>query len=107
MSPEFPFLFTILINELLLYPLQTIDMIMSLFENNIPMRFGVLLYSTKFIEKVESNGGEFPFASTENDNQIGEDLSGLVLASFSLVLLIFFFSLIIVITSFHLEYCLK
>ncbi|KAM7478863.1 hypothetical protein LguiA_027076 [Lonicera macranthoides] len=62
--------------------LETIDMIMSLFENNTPMRFGVLLYSTKFIEKVESNGGEFPFTHTENDNQIGEDLSGLIIRLF-------------------------
>lgn len=34
--------------------MQTIDMILSFYENNFPIRFGVLLYSSKFIKQTES-----------------------------------------------------
>ncbi|KVH88595.1 UDP-glucose:Glycoprotein Glucosyltransferase [Cynara cardunculus var. scolymus] len=48
--------------------LETVDMIISLFESALPIRFGVILYSTKLIETLEANGGEFPLSSLENDN---------------------------------------
>ncbi|KAG6576980.1 UDP-glucose:glycoprotein glucosyltransferase, partial [Cucurbita argyrosperma subsp. sororia] len=38
--------------------LQTIDMILSFYENNLPIRFGVLLYSSKFIKQTESSDDE-------------------------------------------------
>lgn len=50
-------------------------MIISLFENNLPMRFGVILYSTKLVEKIESNDGELPVAHLKDDQ---EDISTLV-----------------------------
>ncbi|KAK2966664.1 hypothetical protein RJ640_002362 [Escallonia rubra] len=62
--------------------LETIDTIISLFENNLPVRFGVVLYSTKFIQKIETNGGELPFAPVDNDSQFGEDLSSLIMRLF-------------------------
>ncbi|XP_059648746.1 uncharacterized protein LOC132294774 isoform X2 [Cornus florida] len=40
-----------------------------------PMRFGVILYSTKFIKKIESNSGELPLDPVENDSGIEEDVS--------------------------------
>ncbi|XP_059648754.1 uncharacterized protein LOC132294774 isoform X3 [Cornus florida] len=46
-----------------------------------PMRFGVILYSTKFIKKIESNSGELPLDPVENDSGIEEDVSSLVLLS--------------------------
>ena len=61
-------------------------MIISLYENNLPMRFGVILFSTKFIKTIEMNGRSAPM---ENDSHIGEDPSSLVmlLLSYSLTCL--------------------
>lgn len=60
--------------------LEVIDMIANLYENQFPMRFGVILYSTTFIEKVEKNGGEkisdFSVSSTD------EDISSLIIRLF-------------------------
>lgn len=58
--------------------LQAIDTIVSLFENHIPMRFGVILYSAKLIEEIESSGGELPLSYREKDSPSQEDLSSLV-----------------------------
>ncbi|KAJ9552536.1 hypothetical protein OSB04_016581 [Centaurea solstitialis] len=62
--------------------LETVDMIVSLFESSLPIRFGMILYSTKLIETLEANGGEFPVSSLENDGQIKEDLSSLTIRLF-------------------------
>ncbi|XP_051146784.1 UDP-glucose:glycoprotein glucosyltransferase [Andrographis paniculata] len=59
--------------------LETVDLIISLFENNLPMRFGVILYSAKLIEKVEANDGELPIKSLEDDQ---EDVSTLIIQLF-------------------------
>lgn len=61
--------------------LQAADLIQSMFENSLPMRFGVILYSTKFIQKLETSGGEFP-SSAENGSEREEDLSSLVIIAF-------------------------
>ncbi|GFY94719.1 similar to EMS-MUTAGENIZED BRI1 SUPPRESSOR 1 [Actinidia rufa] len=55
--------------------IRSIDMIISLYENNLPMRFGVILFSTKFIKTIEMNGRSAPM---ENDGHIGEDPSSLI-----------------------------
>ncbi|KAG8368795.1 hypothetical protein BUALT_Bualt15G0083900 [Buddleja alternifolia] len=60
--------------------LETIDTIISLFENNLPMRFGVILYSTKLVEKIEANDGELPGAHLKDDR--GEDISSLIIQLF-------------------------
>ncbi|XP_059637407.1 UDP-glucose:glycoprotein glucosyltransferase-like [Cornus florida] len=57
--------------------LEAIDMIISLYENSFPMRFGVILYSTKFIKKIESNSGELPLDPVKNDSGTEEDVSSL------------------------------
>ena len=53
-------------------------MITSLYENNIPMRFGVILYSSKLVNQIEISGGQ-----TENDSRIEDDLSSLVISNLS------------------------
>lgn len=55
--------------------LESIDMITSLYENNFPMRFGVVLYSSKFIKQIETSG-------SEDDSKIGEDISSLIIRLF-------------------------
>ncbi|TQD80729.1 hypothetical protein C1H46_033699 [Malus baccata] len=55
--------------------LQSIDMILSLYENNFPMRFGVVLYSSKFIKQIETRG-------SEDDHEIEEDMSSLIIRLF-------------------------
>ncbi|GER26746.1 UDP-glucose:glycoprotein glucosyltransferase [Striga asiatica] len=60
----------------------TIDMIMSLFENNLPMRFGVILYSTKLVETIETNDGELPIDHLKDDH---EDVSSLIIRLFNYI----------------------
>ncbi|XP_021901546.1 UDP-glucose:glycoprotein glucosyltransferase-like [Carica papaya] len=62
--------------------LESVDMITSLYENNLPMRFGIILYSGKFIKKVEMNGGEIISNAAEVDCQIKDDLSSLIIRLF-------------------------
>lgn len=54
-------------------------MIMSLYENDLPMRFGVILYSLDFIERIEK--------STDKDSRNNDDLSLLVFAFYTLLFL--------------------
>ncbi|KAJ0010856.1 hypothetical protein Pint_33129 [Pistacia integerrima] len=62
-----------------------IDMITSLYENNFPVRFGVILYSTKFINKIEINGGELQSSALEDDSEVKEDTSSLIIRLFSYI----------------------
>ncbi|GAV61148.1 Glyco_transf_8 domain-containing protein/UDP-g_GGTase domain-containing protein [Cephalotus follicularis] len=62
--------------------LESIDMITSLYEDNFPMRFGVILYSSKFIKKIELTGGELHSSAAENDLQLQEDASSLIICLF-------------------------
>lgn len=55
--------------------LEVIDMIMSLYENHFPLRFGVILYSSKFIKSIEINGGELHSPVAEDDSPVNEDIS--------------------------------
>lgn len=66
-------------------------MITSLYENNFPMRFGIILYSSKFIENIETSGGDLSASSVMDDGQTKEDISNLVFASdtFSFFLRVF------------------
>lgn len=57
---------------------QSIDMLISLYENNFPMRFGVVLYSSKLIKHIETSS---------DDSQIEEDISTSV--TFFPILLLF------------------
>lgn len=70
--------------------LQVIDMIANLYENQLPVRFGVILYSTTFIEKVERSGGENFADSIVSSTD--EDISSLVIYYLLLCLLRWFYS---------------
>ncbi|KAL1553421.1 UDP-glucose:glycoprotein glucosyltransferase isoform X2 [Salvia divinorum] len=59
--------------------IETIDTIIALFENNLPMRFGVILYSAKLVEMIEANDGELPVAHLKDDL---EDISSLIIRLF-------------------------
>lgn len=63
-------------------------MIKSFYENSFPVRFGIILYSTKFIKKIEMSGGELLSSAFEDDSQIG-DKSTLVLPFFQFGLMYF------------------
>lgn len=56
-----------------------------MFENHIPIRFGVILYSAKLIEEIESSGGQLPLSYKE-DSPNQEELSSLVITQISLEL---------------------
>ncbi|XP_050208760.1 UDP-glucose:glycoprotein glucosyltransferase [Mercurialis annua] len=62
--------------------LESIDTIMSLYENNYPVRFGLMLYSSKFVKKIEASGGDLQSLPMENDGQIEEDMSSLMIRLF-------------------------
>lgn len=62
--------------------LEAVEMITSLYENSFPMRFGVILYSAKFIKKIEMGGGEIELSAVENDKQNGDDISSLIIRLF-------------------------
>ncbi|KAL6178989.1 hypothetical protein ACLB2K_050505 [Fragaria x ananassa] len=55
------------------YSLLSIDMLISLYENNFPMRFGVVLYSSKLIKHIETSS---------DDSQIEEDISTSIIRLF-------------------------
>ncbi|CAK7357042.1 unnamed protein product [Dovyalis caffra] len=57
----------------------SVNMILSLYENNFPMRFGLILYSSKFIKKVTSHG--LDVSAKENDAET-EDISSLMIRLF-------------------------
>jgi len=53
--------------------LQSIDMIISLYENDFPVRFGIVLYSSKFVTQLENH------ATKEHSD---EDISTMVILLF-------------------------
>ncbi|KAJ7002680.1 UDP-glucose:glycoprotein glucosyltransferase isoform X1 [Populus alba x Populus x berolinensis] len=60
--------------------LESVDMILSLYENNFPMRFGLILYSSKFIKKATIRG--LHLSAEENDGETEEDISSLIIRLF-------------------------
>ncbi|KAK6915977.1 UGGT, thioredoxin-like domain 1 [Dillenia turbinata] len=66
-------------------PASTIDMIISLYENNLPMRFGIILYSTKLIKRVQMNGGEIQLTMMERNSQDRDDISSLIISLFNYI----------------------
>ncbi|KAI3972803.1 hypothetical protein MKX01_019461 [Papaver californicum] len=57
--------------------LESVDTILSMYENNFPIRFGVILYSAKLIKKIEQQAGELPLSSAGKDDSM-EDISSLI-----------------------------
>ncbi|KAA3463503.1 UDP-glucose:glycoprotein glucosyltransferase-like [Gossypium australe] len=68
------------IRKNLFHAVYSIDMITSFYENSFPMRFGVILYSTQFIKKIEQSGGELH--SSEHDGELEDDKSSLIIRLF-------------------------
>ncbi|KAL0920817.1 hypothetical protein M5K25_009987 [Dendrobium thyrsiflorum] len=58
---------------------ETITMILSMFQNSVPMRFGVILYSSKLIKHIEENKSHLPVAADDNE---GDDISSLIIRLF-------------------------
>ncbi|KAK1287551.1 UDP-glucose:glycoprotein glucosyltransferase [Acorus calamus] len=66
--------------------LESVDLILSMYENNVPMRFGLILYSTKLVKKIDHNGGKLPIHPPGVDgNHLGEDISSLIIRLFSFI----------------------
>ncbi|KAK9110137.1 hypothetical protein Sjap_018197 [Stephania japonica] len=66
--------------------LEAIDTITSMYENSFPMRFGVILYSSKLIVQIEENGGNLPpFIVGETSVGFEEDLSSLIIRLFNYI----------------------
>ncbi|KAJ0970439.1 hypothetical protein J5N97_023316 [Dioscorea zingiberensis] len=61
---------------------KTIDMILSMYESSMPMRFGVLLYSSKLIKFIEESGKLPATSVTQDDHNSGEDVSSLIIRLF-------------------------
>ncbi|GMH06742.1 hypothetical protein Nepgr_008582 [Nepenthes gracilis] len=60
--------------------LEVINMIIDMYENQLPVRFAVILYSMKFMKKIEINAGELHAAA--NDSHLEEDISLLIIRLF-------------------------
>ncbi|CAN6458439.1 unnamed protein product [Victoria cruziana] len=63
--------------------LKTVEMIMSLYENNVPMRFGVILFSSSLVKNIEANDGDLPkdtLAKAGLNRE--EDISSLIIRLF-------------------------
>jgi len=58
---------------LLFGTLQSIDMIISLYESDFPVRFGIVLYSSKYIMQLEN------LSAKEDRNKFEEDISDMVI----------------------------
>ncbi|XP_057737491.1 UDP-glucose:glycoprotein glucosyltransferase [Arachis stenosperma] len=58
--------------------LKSIDLIISLYENNVPMRFGIILYSSKYIMQLENH-------STKDGDKFEEDISDMIIRLFSYI----------------------
>ncbi|MCL7030306.1 hypothetical protein MKW94_012163, partial [Papaver nudicaule] len=61
--------------------LESVDTILSMYANNFPIRFGVILYSAKLIKKIEQQAGELPLSSAGKDGSM-EDISSLIIRLF-------------------------
>lgn len=62
--------------------LESIETLRSLYENQLPVRFGVILYSTQLIKTIENNGGQIPSSDAVTNAQVKEDLSTMVIRLF-------------------------
>lgn len=61
--------------------LEAIDTIISMYESNFPVRFGVILYSSNSIETIEKNG----VSAAEESIHTDDDISSLIIRLFSYI----------------------
>ncbi|KAK8469111.1 hypothetical protein PHAVU_006G215600 [Phaseolus vulgaris] len=59
--------------------LESIDMIISLYESDFPVRFGVVLYSSKYITQLEN------LSAKEDRDKFEEDISDMIIRLFSYI----------------------
>ncbi|KAE9601240.1 putative glycosyl transferase, family 8, nucleotide-diphospho-sugar transferase [Lupinus albus] len=59
--------------------LEAIDMIISLHEANVPVRFGIVLYSSKYVTQLEEH------SNNDNSNKKDEDISTTIIYLFSYI----------------------
>ncbi|KAL4183985.1 hypothetical protein AMTRI_Chr11g101090 [Amborella trichopoda] len=63
--------------------IESINLIFSMYESHIPMRFGVILFSSKLSTKIEDNEGELPICSGEKcQSDMKEDIGSLIIRLF-------------------------
>ncbi|XP_052141963.1 UDP-glucose:glycoprotein glucosyltransferase [Oryza glaberrima] len=58
---------------------ETIDMVLSLYQDSVPIRFGIILYSSRLISVIEENDGNLP---VNNGSKTEEDISILIIRLF-------------------------
>ncbi|RDX75646.1 UDP-glucose:glycoprotein glucosyltransferase, partial [Mucuna pruriens] len=58
---------------------HSIDMIISLYENDFPVRFGIVLYSSKYIMQLEN------YSAKEDGDKFEEDISDMIIRLFSYI----------------------
>ncbi|XP_042473077.1 UDP-glucose:glycoprotein glucosyltransferase-like [Zingiber officinale] len=59
---------------------EIIDMVLSLYQSSIPMRFGIILYSSKLVKAINKNDGHL-LTSLHNDKR-AEDVSSFIIRFF-------------------------
>ncbi|KAJ4832577.1 hypothetical protein Tsubulata_030778 [Turnera subulata] len=59
---------------------ESVDLMISLYENNFPMRFGLILYSSKFIKEI--GGGDPSLSAVKSSGQSNEDISSMIIRLF-------------------------
>ncbi|KAK7247307.1 hypothetical protein RIF29_42188 [Crotalaria pallida] len=59
--------------------LEAIDLITSLYEDNFPVRFGIVLYSSKHVMQLENH------STNEKSNKFDEDISTMIICLFSYI----------------------
>ncbi|XP_061337152.1 UDP-glucose:glycoprotein glucosyltransferase isoform X1 [Gastrolobium bilobum] len=59
--------------------LESIDMIISLYENNFPLRLGIVLYSSKYITQLEGHSAK------DDGDKFEEDISNMIIRLFSYI----------------------
>ncbi|KAJ4845337.1 hypothetical protein Tsubulata_037705 [Turnera subulata] len=65
--------------------LQSVDLTISLYGNNFPMRFGLILYSSKFLREIGC--GDPSLSAVKCIGQSNEDITSMVFASLSFIFL--------------------
>lgn len=64
---------------------ESIDTLLSLYQSSVPMRFGVILYSSKLINIIEENGGKLPLSAVEDEIANPNDASSLIIRLFNYI----------------------
>uniref|UniRef100_A0A0D9XKJ1 UDP-glucose:glycoprotein glucosyltransferase n=1 Tax=Leersia perrieri TaxID=77586 RepID=A0A0D9XKJ1_9ORYZ len=67
------------IRKNLFHAVYTIDMILSLYQDNVPIRFGIIMYSSRLITIIEENDGNLP---VNDGSKIEDDTSILIVRLF-------------------------